>query len=222
MVEAPVTETIRALLARGLTSGEIIAKGFRPGTVYRVQRSLRLAAALAPEPRSAHGEDDGEETAEQHEEPEDWPEDESSAEDRIAQLESGLGDISRELSELRGSNEGRFSSATSQFSQVGLELSRLNRRVSELEKEVRWLREAAEDAIALLASQILDPAKAWEWLGPPSRALKRVRGRLVEIYPWIAEVFLGDRIEDFLSGTAPIEIQTNRRKDGRRPASRGS
>ena len=133
MVEAPVTETIRALLAQGLTSGEIIAKGFRPGTVYKVQRSLRLAAALAPETRSAHEQDDGEDPAEQVDEPEDWPEDESSAEDRIAQLESGLGDISRELSELRGSNEGRFSSATSQFSQVGLELSRLNRRVSELE-----------------------------------------------------------------------------------------
>ena len=222
MVEAPVTGTIRALLARGLTSGEIIAKGFRPGTVYKVQRSLRLAAALAPEPRSAHEEDDGEDPAEQVEESEDWLEDESSAEDRIAELEAGLSDVSSELSELRGSNEGRFRSATSELSQVGLDLSRLNRRVSELEKEIRWLREAAEDAIALLASQILDPAKAWEWLGPPNRALKRVRGRLVEIHPWIAEVFLGDRIEDFLSGTAPIEIQTNRRKDGRRSASRGS
>ena len=66
MTEATVTEALRGLLAEGLTSGEIIARGYRPGTVYKVQRSLRLAAALAeptvarserpdqPGPRSLH------------------------------------------------------------------------------------------------------------------------------------------------------------------------
>ena len=46
MTEGTVTQAIRALLGEGLTSGEIIARGYRPGTVYKVLRSARLAVAL--------------------------------------------------------------------------------------------------------------------------------------------------------------------------------
>ena len=110
-------------------------------------------------------------------------EDEETREDRIAELEAALGRVNQELGELREVVGGRFANITSRFSDVWLDLSRINGRVPQMETEVRWLHETAEDAITLLAQQAIEPANPRDWRYPPYTARARVRRRLIEINP---------------------------------------
>jgi exonuclease VII large subunit len=55
--EDGIMQAVRELLAQGMSSREVIEKGYAPGTVYKVQRQLRRGSceALPPEP-AAHEE----------------------------------------------------------------------------------------------------------------------------------------------------------------------
>ena len=208
MTEAPVTEALRRLLVEGLTSAEIIARGYRPGTVYKVQRSLRLAAALASEPPAgaavARTEDpegasvDPEGGFENNE-----LEDEETTEERVTELEAELGRLDQDLAE-QGTRLGRLEARYSA-------LSVLSGQVAKLQTDVRWLREFAADAITLLSSQTIEPADEWGWIAPPHVALNRIRRKLMEINPRGADALFGDRVGDILSGMGIFEIPPKRR-----------
>ena len=216
MAEMTVTAAVRTLLAEGFTSGEIIARGYRPGTVYKVQRSLRLAAALA-EPTVARAQgDEMEDPEEVFTELETGFEDEESAEDRVEALEAELSRVNQALSELRERVEERLASITSQFSDVWLDLSRIKGQVPQMATEVRWLRETAEDAITLLAPQTIKPSSPWGWLLPPEMALDRTRRRLVEINPKGAQALFGDRIEQVVQAPRIFDSPPTRRRWGER------
>ena len=216
MGEMTVTEAVRRLLAEGLTSGELIAKGYRPGTVYKVQRSMRLAADLAePTVVRAQGEE-LEASEEGFSELETGFEDEESAEDRVEALEAELSRVNQALSELRERVEGRLASITSQFSDVWLDLSRIKGQVPQMATEVRWLRETAEDAITLLAPQTIKPSRPWGWLLPPEMALDRTRRRLVEINPKGAQALFGDRIEQVVQAPRIFDSPPTRSRWGER------
>ena len=216
MTETTVTEAIRARLAEGLTSGEIIARGYRPGTVYKVQRSLRLAAALASEAPAAADADEAEDHEEMLPDPEDGFEDdeiegEETADDRIAELEARLSRVDQQLANLHERLEGRLASITSQFSDVWLDLSRIKGQVPKIEEALRWLRESAEDAITLLARPTAKPANIWGWLHPHGTALLRIRRRFVEIDPAGAEALFGDRIEQVTGRAGLVGIPPKRK-----------
>ena len=220
MTEAPVTEALRGLLTEGLTSAEIIARGYRPGTVYKVQRSLRLAAALASEPPTGAAVDRTENPEGTSVDPEDGfendeLEDEETTEDRVTELEAELSRVEEELRDLRTLVERRFETTTSRFSDVWIDLSRIKGQVPEMVTKIRWLREAAEDAITLLAPQTIKPADTWAWLVPPGIARNRIRRRLVEINPLGAKALFGDRIDQVMSAGL-IETAPERKRWGER------
>ena len=220
MTEAPVTEALRGLLVEGLTSAEIIARGYRPGTVYKVQRSLRLAAALASEPLAGAAVDRTENSEGTSVDPEDGfendeLEDEETTEDRVTELEAELSRVEEELRDLRTLVERRFETTTSRFSDVWIDLSRIKGQVPEMVTKIRWLREAAEDAITLLAPQTIKPADTWAWLVPPGIARNRIRRRLVEINPLGAKALFGDRIDQVMSAGL-IETPPERKRWGER------
>jgi hypothetical protein len=47
MESTGIMQQVRELLCQGLSSGEIIKRGYAPGTVYRVQREMRRKAYMA-------------------------------------------------------------------------------------------------------------------------------------------------------------------------------
>ena len=59
MVQGRVQREIVDALSRGRTSGEVIASGFNPSTVYKVQRMLRRGPIAANERRPAGAEPRG-------------------------------------------------------------------------------------------------------------------------------------------------------------------
>ena len=208
MTEATVTEALRGLLAEGLTSGEIIARGYRPGTVYKVQRSLRLAAALASEQPSAPAVVEAVRNEEASLDSEDGLEgdefeDSESLEDRVNELEAELGRLDQDLAE-QGTRLARLESRYSA-------LSVLSGQVAKLQTDARWLREFAADAITLLASQTIEPADEWGWIVPPYSALNRIRRKLMEVNPSGAEALFGDRVGDIMSGMGIFETPPKRR-----------
>ena len=200
MGEMTVTEAVRALLAEGLTSGEVIAKGHRPGTVYKVQRSMRLAATHA---QAAPGESEGEElegpadtSAAQADEPED-DDDVWDVDEHLDALEAGLSHASEHIAELTRSGDARFDGLERQIADLRNRVGEVESHVSALEETVKWLRETAADVITLLAKQTMSPAHAFLWLGPSTEALDRIRQRLVEINPKAAHSLFGDGAEEW-------------------------
>ena len=198
MGEMTVTEAVRTLLAEGLTSGEVIARGYRPGTVYKVQRSMRLAAAHA---QAAPGEFEGEElegladtSAAQTDEPEDaadvWDVDE-----HLDALEAGLSHASEHIAELTRSGDARFEGLERQFAGLSQRVSDVESQAAALHETVKWLRETAADVITLLAKQTMSPAHPLLWVTPVTGALERIRQRLIAMNPTAARSLFGDRIE---------------------------
>ena len=195
MGEMTVTEAVRTLLAEGLTSGEIVAKGYRPGTVYKVQRSMRLAADHA---QAAPGVSEGEEldsladtSAALADEPED-ADDVWDVDEHLDALDAGLSHVSGHIAELIRSGDARFGGLERQLAGLSNRVSDVESQVSALEETVKWLRETAADVITLLAKQTMSPAHAFLWLGPSTEALDRIRQRLVEINPKAAHSLFGD------------------------------
>ena len=131
MTQATVTEALRGLLAEGLTSAEIIARGYRPGTVYKVQRSLRLAAALASEPpatATVNGTKDLGEVSLDTEDgfEDDELEDEEATEERVTELEAELGRLDQDLAE-QGTRLGRLEARYSALSVLSGQVVKLQR-----------------------------------------------------------------------------------------------
>ena len=141
--------------------------------------------------------------------------DEENTEDRVTELEAELSRVEEELRDLRTLVERRFETTTSRFSDVWIDLSRIKGQVPEMVTKIRWLREAAEDAITLLAPQTIKPADTWAWLVPPGIACNRIRRRLVEINPLGAKALFGDRIDQVMSAGL-IETAPERKRWGER------
>ena len=147
MQEPTVTESVRKLLGRGLTSREVIDKGYAAGTVYKVQRSLRLAAALAQEhpPRSESSEEEHLDL-----EPRPPSEDDGLIASRVGELEAAVAVLREDVGNLRSAEDQRLLN-------LGCTTSDLNGRVADLEQQLASARQAisrlgsfAEDAVILL------------------------------------------------------------------------
>ena len=213
MGEMTVTEAVRKLLAEGLTSGEVIAKGYRPGTVYKVQRSMRLAAAHA---QTAPGESEGQEL-DRFEDPlaadadDVWDVDE-----HLEALEAGLSRASQRVADLASGTDSRFEGLERQFAGLSNRVSDLESQVSSLQETVQWLRETAADVITLLAKQTMSPAHPLLWVTPASQALQGIRRRLVTINPTAARSLFGDRIGEIPGAAGAIGIP--RRRETGQPA----
>lgn len=182
--EQTVTETIRRLLGQGLTSGEVIGQGYRPGTVYKVQRSMRLALGASPANAPVSEPSDS-----------DWFDDPPSAKDkeihaeedapvdRMAELAVELKRVESEIrSSLRymdseiGDGERRTSALKAQIREDGAKIAALTRTVT-------YLQDSVVDLITLLARQTMVPAQPFPWYDREGRALERTRRRLVEMDP---------------------------------------
>ena len=218
MGEMTVTAAVRTLLAEGLTSGEVIDKGHRPGTVYKVQRSMRLAAAHT---QAASGEFAGEEfesladqSASQPDEPED--DDVWDVDEHLDALEAGLSRASQRVADLARGTDSRFEGLERQFAGLNQRVSDLESQAVTLQETVKWLRETAVDAITLLAKQTMSPAHPLLWVTPVTGALSRIRQRLVEINPAAAHDLFGDRVGKILGSTSVIGLP--RRRETGQPA----
>lgn len=212
MGEMTVTGVVRTLLAEGLTSGEIISRGYRPGTVYKVQRSMRLAAAHA---QAAPGASEGEElesladqSASQADELED--DDVWDVDDHLDALEAGLTRASQCVADLARGTDSRFEGLERQFAGLSQRVSDLESQAVTLQETVKRLRDTAADVITLLAKQTMSPAHPLLWVTPVTGALNRIRQRLVEINPEAARSLFGDRVGEILAVGGVIGIPRRR------------
>lgn len=191
-----VSEAIRRLIAQGLTSGEIIANGYRPGTVYKVQRSMRLAAALAQDRPPERTLDDVERVEAGREGPADLPE----ACGEVAGLTEAVGDELRllrdEIEQVNDAGNARMAALESRIVHLERGECETHARIDALEETVRWLRQSAADAVMLLAQQTIKPAHPLPWAVSVAPVLERVRERLVEVNPAAARSLFGGQATD--------------------------
>ena len=207
MGEMTVTEAIRVLLAEGLTSGEIISRGYRPGTVYKVQRSMRLAAAHAQAAPSAS---EGEELDRFEDPPAADADDVWDVDEHLDALEEGLSLASQRVADLARGTDSRFEGLERQFAGLSQRVSDLESQAVTLQETVKWLRDTAADVITLLAKQTMSPAHPLLWVTPVTVSLERIRRRLVEINPEAARSLFGDRVGEILGGAGVISLPGKR------------
>lgn len=197
-----VTEAIRTLLAQGLTSGEIIGNGYRPGTVYKVQRSMRLATALAQDrlPGSPIEEVGSEgPLLLAVEEPRLRADIASFAEG----VEAELSHLHQEFGQLRQDVCARLDAIDQQVGALKHQVTGLEPRMHDaetqtdaLQETATWLKLLAADVVTLLAQQTIKPAQGLPWAADMTGALNRIRRRLVEINPGGARSLFGDQESD--------------------------
>ena len=180
MQERTVTESVRELLKAGLTSREIIDKGYAPGTVYKVQRSLRLAAALAQEQPPGS-------------EPDEWhdsdPEPRLSSEDdgviasRVGELEAEIVALREEVGNLRSAEDQRLSDLERTTADLKSQVAYLEHQLASARQAISWLRSVAEDAVILLMEPPELLRNSMLRAAYSGQARERMHGRLGQVAP---------------------------------------